>query len=391
MKNCKHTNLVPHYPGIWKWGISWECTDCDQQFLCECFSEAVIVLLEKSKNTFFEEEYLQKGSMSEFVENFNPTYIKHLSGIDIFEFYYHGEQALERIIEKNLDEAINWFKSFVIKPDIKYLPNICHVCSEKPSDHYYCGPPYGSIIKQKYGAYIQKQMYQWGFSFVKNDTRLIPYDVLNKYFYEVELNPKIWSLRYIEEEYDEISADEENFIALIEDLPDKYSEILTKTAHHLGNYIGTIGRKLSEIREQKGKKDKAIKAFERKLENDIREKLGYYKVGKKFLNETNLFKLVEKLHPECTIIHHYRPSWLFGQELDVFIKELNIGIEYQGEQHYQSIDFFGGDSGLKATQERDERKAQICAKEKVPLILFRFDEVITEKLVAERLSQVIDV
>jgi len=398
MKNCKHTNLIPHYPGIWKWGISWECEACNQHFLCSCFTEAINVLIEKSKQTFFDNEYsqekdlneyFQKQALSEFVTNFSPNYVQMLSNIDIFEFYYHGDQAMERMIEENSELAVRWFKSFLLKPDIKYLPNMCHVCTKKSSDHYYCGPPYGSIIKQRYGAYIQKQMYQWGLSRPKNDTRLIPFDILNEYFYEIELNPKVGSLHYIEEEYDKVEKDYKNFMNMIESLPKENSEILLNISQHIKDYIWTISKEETQILKQKSDRDKAVKALERKLENEIRDKLGYYKIGKKFLNETNLYKIIEKHYPEYIVIHHYRPIWLNGQELDIYIKELNIGIEYQGEQHYKSIDFFGGDAGLKATQERDKRKVMVCKEEEVPLVFFQYDETITEKLVSERINQIV--
>ncbi len=398
MTNCKHTNLISNYPGIWKWGLSWECEECHQHFLCSCFTKSVDVLIKKSKETFFDNKYsedkdlsehYQKQALSDFATNFSPNYILALSKIKIFEFYYHGDQAMERMIEDNGEIAVKWFKSFLLKPNIEYLPNVCHVCTNKSSDHYYCGSPYGSIIKQRYGAYIQKQMYQWGFFWNKNDARLIPPDILNEYFHEIELNPKVGSLHYIEEEYDKVEKDYKTFMTLIESLPQDNSGILLKIAQHIKDYIWTISKEETQILKQKSDRDKAIKALERKLENEIRDKLGYYKIGKKFLNETNLFKLVEKLYPECTIIHHYRPSWLYGQELDIYIKELNIGIEYQGEQHYKSIDFFGGDTGLKATQERDKRKVRICEEEQVPLIFFHFDETITEKLVAERIDQIV--
>jgi len=33
-------------------------------------------------------------------------------------------------------------------------------------------------------------------------------------------------------------------------------------------------------------------------------------------------------------LRHYRPDFLQGLELDIFIDELKIGMEYQGIQHF---------------------------------------------------------
>lgn len=35
-------------------------------------------------------------------------------------------------------------------------------------------------------------------------------------------------------------------------------------------------------------------------------------------------------------------------ELDIFVPNLDLGIEYQGEQHYRPIDFFDGDKPIAA-------------------------------------------
>jgi hypothetical protein len=38
----------------------------------------------------------------------------------------------------------------------RYRPDICHICTGTPSDLLYCAPIYGSAIKVRYGAYIEK-------------------------------------------------------------------------------------------------------------------------------------------------------------------------------------------------------------------------------------------
>ena len=35
------------------------------------------------------------------------------------------------------------------------------------------------------------------------------------------------------------------------------------------------------------------------------------------------------------------------QHIDIFIKDINTAIEYQGEQHYKPVERFGGAASLK--------------------------------------------
>lgn len=53
---------------------------------------------------------------------------------------------------------------------------------------------------------------------------------------------------------------------------------------------------------------------------------------------------------------------------DFYISEKNICIEYDGEQHFKSIPYFGGQEALKATQERDKIKNEYCKNNNITLI-----------------------
>jgi hypothetical protein len=70
--------------------------------------------------------------------------------------------------------------------------------------------------------------------------------------------------------------------------------------------------------------------------------------------------MIKEKFNEYNVIHHGKPRWLGKQHLDIYIPELSIGIEYQGEQHYSSIEYFGGENALKSNKERDLRKKQLC-------------------------------
>jgi very-short-patch-repair endonuclease len=81
------------------------------------------------------------------------------------------------------------------------------------------------------------------------------------------------------------------------------------------------------------------------------------------------------------------PQWLGRQRLDIYIPELRLAIEYQGQQHYKSVGLFGGDEALSRTKERDHRKRELCDANGITLIYFRHDEALTEKVVTRKLKR----
>ena len=65
---------------------------------------------------------------------------------------------------------------------------------------------------------------------------------------------------------------------------------------------------------------------------------------------------------------------------DFYIPELNICIEYDGEQHFKTIDHFGGKEGLRIRQFHDQIKTNYCKNNNIPLIRIKYNEDIEEKL-----------
>lgn len=122
-------------------------------------------------------------------------------------------------------------------------------------------------------------------------------------------------------------------------------------------------------------------------ENSVRELLGLPRIGDGWLNETILYNIIKKYFEKSgyEVIHHAYPPFLGRQELDIFIPALRIGIEYQGLQHYESVDFFGGEDAFKKRVKLDQRKKQLCKDFGVKLIEFRYDEPMEESLVISRI------
>ena len=97
----------------------------------------------------------------------------------------------------------------------------------------------------------------------------------------------------------------------------------------------------------------------------------------KWISEFNLFLTVKKIYSDS--IYQYRASWLKQQSIDVYIPSLKIGIEYQGIQHYEAVDIFGGEAGLKTTKERDKRKSELCENNGVILLDWKYNLEINER------------
>jgi hypothetical protein len=112
-------------------------------------------------------------------------------------------------------------------------------------------------------------------------------------------------------------------------------------------------------------------------ENLAREEFGFRRVGDGWVSETTLAGLVQQLYPKQPLERHYRPDWLEGLELDVFLPKLGLAFEYQGQQHFISIPAWGGEEALLNLKKRDDRKARICARLGVVLVLISFREALT--------------
>ena len=101
----------------------------------------------------------------------------------------------------------------------------------------------------------------------------------------------------------------------------------------------------------------------------------------KWVKEYKLFSLVRFWYPDT--VFQYSPSWLAGQSLDLYIPSLNTGIEYQGKQHYEAIDYFGGEEKLQENTIRDKNKSLLCEKNNVSIIEWSYTKKVTFSAVME--------
>lgn len=88
----------------------------------------------------------------------------------------------------------------------------------------------------------------------------------------------------------------------------------------------------------------------------------------KLISETKLFNILQAEFSNEKIERHSSPTWLGRQHLDIYFPDYNVGIEYQGQQHFEPIEFFGGEEAFKKTVARDKRKKKLCEQNKCQLI-----------------------
>jgi hypothetical protein len=105
----------------------------------------------------------------------------------------------------------------------------------------------------------------------------------------------------------------------------------------------------------------------RTLENDIRVNKGFKIVGS-FTNESILYNQIKTYFKDYLVISQGSPVWLGRQRIDIYFPDLNIGIEYQGEQHSLPIEYFGGEEGLKMRLKLDKKKKDLSIKNGCVLI-----------------------
>jgi hypothetical protein len=123
------------------------------------------------------------------------------------------------------------------------------------------------------------------------------------------------------------------------------------------------------------------------VENYLRQHFGYPNIGEKWISETHLFNLVKEIYHNYNPIFHYRGKEMEGLELDIFIPELKLGIEYQGEQHYETFDHWGGEEGLIKRQFNDKRKVELCRQHGYTFVEFSFKDDLNRDLVIEKIEK----
>ena len=105
----------------------------------------------------------------------------------------------------------------------------------------------------------------------------------------------------------------------------------------------------------------------------------------RWVSEQSLYRLVRCFFADA--IYQYHAPWLGYQSLDIYIPSIHVGLEYQGAQHYEAVDIFGGEEALKDRKALDAKKRKLCKKNNVTLIEWKYTKEITRQAVFEALFE----
>lgn len=134
--------------------------------------------------------------------------------------------------------------------------------------------------------------------------------------------------------------------------------------------------------------------FDRIYNNEFSnyERFPYIDGTSKWKSEQLVYDCLIKLYGEKNIIRQYRPLWLQTYRgnltYDFYLPKLNIGIEYQGKQHFEPVSIFGGEDGFLKGQERDKLKATLSKQNNVPLIYINYWEKISVELIKNKIDNI---
>lgn len=148
------------------------------------------------------------------------------------------------------------------------------------------------------------------------------------------------------------------------------------TANALRDLLKKYGKSISvfyanPISECRKEVNDYRKNHQKIIDEIYRECLKLGEVNIKWASEYQLYQTVLSIHEDA--IFQYSCEWLKRQTLDVFIPSLNIAIEYQGRQHYESIEFFGGSEAFEYTVKRDRKKRDLCKANGIKLYYWKYD------------------
>ena len=65
---------------------------------------------------------------------------------------------------------------------------------------------------------------------------------------------------------------------------------------------------------------------------------------------------------------------------DFYLPDYNCCIEYDGRQHFQAIEYWGGEEVFQLTQFHDQIKNDYCKENNIRLIRIKYDEDVSEVL-----------
>jgi hypothetical protein len=255
--------------------------------------------------------------------------------------------------------------------EITYKEGLCHRCNMATPTLRYCHEMYGTKFIQHFGWYVNQQYLRLGIMPMSLTylPEVCPPEIQEEIRRAIDSGAKF--------------HEEQQRLVEIASGPAR-SDINPNEVTYWRNVREDEAARMISLRRVSGR---ATRTVTKRIENMAREEFGFRKVGEAWISETLLFQLVTKVLGRHKVVRHHRPDWLEGMELDIYVPSLKLGFEYQGQQHFHSIEAWGGEDGLKQRKERDRKKKAICREQGITLIEYHYTEPLTEENVRMRLRE----
>ena len=95
-------------------------------------------------------------------------------------------------------------------------------------------------------------------------------------------------------------------------------------------------------------------------------------------NQRKIYEMMKEIFPGKKIQFDYKhPNLRFDgsnkkMELDIWVPSLALAVEYQGHQHYEPAEYWGGEEAFKKTKKRDKEKRKQCKELGINLIEIKY-------------------
>jgi len=270
------------------------------------------------------------------------------------------DELIFKYISNHIPEDIV-VNSFIFKN------KICHKCNSAMPAYRFMDEMYGGLFRQNYGWYIEQKWYEFGidriwFNFLENEC-------------PTAIKKTVTEIRNLKQQ---AKIAHKQWV-------DSDDSTSSKGRNSISNHPSAVKWRRLFFAQEPLKKQ--LSDF---VENQTRTDFGYKSIGESWISETALFKLVANIYPNNEIRKHYRPEWLGGLEIDIYLPELKFGIEYQGQQHYMPLKHWGGEESFKKLLERDKRKKALCKKEGIKLLEFKYDEQLDIDYLKRKLGRILN-
>lgn len=257
---------------------------------------------------------------------------------------------------------------------VRFERGLCHRCNLVAPTLRYCHEMYGGQFMQYYGWYVKQAYFRFG----------IAPSPFGSYRYLPDVCPMEYQrdIRSLEAAKMDYMSELERVENIVTGPPRQ--DIPPDEVVYWQNVRIEEAQPMIELRRRAAQTERA---FTKKIENIVRQEFGFGKVGEGWMSETMLLHIVEQLFPTEQVLHHFRPDYLKGMELDIYVPSRQLAFEYQGQQHFHPIKAWGGKKALEQVKVRDARKGELCEEHGVKLLTVDYTEPLTEAHVRDILSQ----